>query len=261
MLNVARLAFATAAIVAMTYQFATLNAAPGYAKGNFFSFFTIQSNILAIGALFALVLVPRARRTALFDGARGAVVLYIAITGVVFALLLAGLQEDLQTTIPWVDFVVHKLMPVVLVADWLIDPSRHKLPRWTVLAWLAYPLAWFTYTLVRGEIVDWYPLPVRRRVEARLRRGARALRRPLRRLRPRRRRAPLARQPARSLDGASRDGRSGRDDDLGDQLGREQPVLDDAHLGRESVGQRPRIVECSRVVGDDAAVRAPRDIP
>lgn len=159
MLNVARLAFATAAIVAMTYQFATLNAAPGYAKGNFFSFFTIQSNILGVAALFALVLVPRARRSAFFDGARGAVVLYIAITGVVFALLLAGLQEDLQTTIPWVDFVVHKLMPVVLVADWLIDPSRHKLPRWTVLAWLAYPLAWFTYTLVRGETVDWYPYP------------------------------------------------------------------------------------------------------
>ena len=26
----------------------------------------------------------------------------MAITGVVFALLLAGLQEELQTTIPWV---------------------------------------------------------------------------------------------------------------------------------------------------------------
>ena len=76
-----------------------------------------------------------------------------------FALLLAGLQEELQTTIPWVDFVVHKLMPVVLVADWLIDPPRHRLPRWTVLAWLLYPVAWIAYTLARGEIVDWYPYP------------------------------------------------------------------------------------------------------
>jgi hypothetical protein len=50
-------------------------------------------------------------------------------------------------------------MPVVLVADWLFDPSRHRLPRWAVLAWLAYPIAWFAYTLVRGEIVDWYPYP------------------------------------------------------------------------------------------------------
>lgn len=159
MLNVARLAFATTAIVAMTYQFATLNTTPDYAKGNFFSFFTIQSNIIAVAALFALVLVPRARRSPLFDGARSAAVLYIGITGAVFALLLAGLQEELQTTIPWVDFVVHKLIPVVLVADWLVDPPRHRLPRRTVLAWLSYPLAWFAYTLVRGEAVDWYPYP------------------------------------------------------------------------------------------------------
>ena len=158
MLNVARLAFATLAVVAMTYQFAaTANTA--FDKANFFSFFTIQANILAVAALFGLVLVPRARRTVLFDGARSAAVLYMAVTGVVFALLLSGLQAELQTTIPWVDFVVHKLMPIVLVADWLVDPPRHRLPRWAVAAWLSFPLAWVTYTLVRGANVDWYPYP------------------------------------------------------------------------------------------------------
>jgi hypothetical protein len=158
-LSLARLTFATLAIVAMTYQFAVLNVEPGYAWGNFFSFFTIQSNILAVAALFLLVAVPAERRSGLFDGARQAAVLYIGITGVVFALLLSGLQEDVQTSASWVDSVVHKLIPVVLVADWLIDPPRHRLPRWTVLAWLAYPAAWLVYTLVRGEIVDWYPYP------------------------------------------------------------------------------------------------------
>ena len=158
MLNVARLGFASLAIVAMTYQFAT-TADSAFRKANFFSFFTIQSNIIGVAALFALVLVPRARRSPTFDVVRGAAVLYMAITGVVFALLLSGLQEELQTTIPWVDFVVHKLMPIVLVADWLVDPPRHRLSRWTLLAWLSFPLAWVTYTLVRGAAVDWYPYP------------------------------------------------------------------------------------------------------
>jgi len=157
-LNLARVAFASLAVVAMTYQFAA-TADSAFQKANFFSFFTIQSNVLGVAALFALVLVPRARRSSLFDGARTAAVLYMAITGVVFALLLSGLQEELQTTIPWVDFVVHKLMPIVLVADWLLDPPRHRLPRWTVLAWLSYPLAWLGYTLARGEAVSWYPYP------------------------------------------------------------------------------------------------------
>ncbi len=158
MLNVARLGFASAAIVAMTYQFAS-SADTSFQKANFFSFFTIQSNILGVAALFLLVLVPRDRRTPLVDGFRGAAVLYMAITGVVFAILLSGLQEELQTTISWVDFTVHKLLPVVLVADWLLDPPRNRLPRWTVLAWLGYPAAWLAYTLIRGASVDWYPYP------------------------------------------------------------------------------------------------------
>ena len=90
---------------------------------------------------------------------RGAVTLYITITGVVFALLLAGLQESLDTHIAWVDFTVHKLMPVVLVADWLIDPPRHRLSFRIGLAWLLYPLAYLVYTLIRGARVDWYPYP------------------------------------------------------------------------------------------------------
>ena len=111
-LNVVRLAFATTAIVAMTYQFAA-TADSAFQKANFFSFFTIQANLLAVATLCALVIVRRGERSALFDATRSGVVLYMAITGIVFALLLSGLQEELQTTIPWVDFVVHKLIPVV----------------------------------------------------------------------------------------------------------------------------------------------------
>jgi hypothetical protein len=85
--------------------------------------------------------------------------LYIAITGIVFAVLLSGLQESLDTHIGWVDFVVHKLIPIVLVADWLIDPPRHRLSITTALLWLAYPAVWLAYTLIRGASTDWYPYP------------------------------------------------------------------------------------------------------
>jgi hypothetical protein len=85
--------------------------------------------------------------------------LYVAITGIVFAVLLAGHQEDLDTHIAWVDFVVHRLIPIVVVADWLMDPPRHRLPLRIAAAWLGYPVLWFAYTLIRGAGVDWYPYP------------------------------------------------------------------------------------------------------
>jgi len=159
LLNVGRVAFAATAVVAMTYQLASSSDRPGFDAGNFFSFFTIQSNILAAALLALTAIVHRRERTPLFDALRGAVTLYIAITGVVFALLLSGLQESLQTPVPWVDFIVHKLIPIVVVADWLIDPPRHRLSLGMGALWLCFPAAWLVYTLVRGASVDWYPYP------------------------------------------------------------------------------------------------------
>jgi hypothetical protein len=157
--NVARIAFAVLAAVAMAYQFAKLNGSPSFSAGNFFSFFTIQSNILAAAMLVAAALVRRSERTGVFDAVRGGVTLYIAITGIVFAVLLSGLQESLDTHIGWVDFVVHKLIPIMVVADWLIDPPRHRLSITTALLWLTYPAIWLAYTLIRGANTDWYPYP------------------------------------------------------------------------------------------------------
>lgn len=159
LVGVLRLAFMAVGIVAMAYQFGYLYGNPAFSAGNFFSFFTIESNILAVVMLGLLVVVRGEERTPVFEALRGAVVLYVAITGIVFALLLSRLQEELQTATAWVDFVVHKLLPIVLVADWVLDPPRRRLPLWVAAAWLSYPLAYVVYTLVRGPYVDWYPYP------------------------------------------------------------------------------------------------------
>ena len=100
---------------------------------NFFSFFTIQSNIIA-GVVLLIVgagtlLNVKANRQ--FAFIRGAATLYMVITGIVFALLLAGLAERLQLTVPWVNMVLHYLIPIVMLVDWLlfatnINQGRHN---------------------------------------------------------------------------------------------------------------------------------------
>ena len=62
-LSVARIGFATLGVLAMTYQYASIHDRPRFSAGNFFSFFTIQSNILAAAMLALTAIVRRDERT------------------------------------------------------------------------------------------------------------------------------------------------------------------------------------------------------
>lgn len=158
--DVLRIAFALLAAVAITYQLARLQGHASFGgPGNFFSFFTIQSNIVAAAMLVLVALVRRGERSLAFDSLRTAATFYIAVTGVVFAALLSGLQEQLDTHNAFANAVVHYVIPAGAVLDWLADPPRHRFTARVALAWLAYPLAWFGYTLARGSVEHWYPYP------------------------------------------------------------------------------------------------------
>jgi len=157
--NVVRLACAALGVVAMAYQFGRLATLPTFGAGNFFSFFTIQSNLLAVAALALTAIVRREERGPALDAARTAATMYVTITGVVFAVFLKGLQESLDTHNAFVNGVVHYVIPAVLLIDWLLDPPRHRVGPRVAAAWLCYPLAWFAYTVLRGRSVGWYPYP------------------------------------------------------------------------------------------------------
>ena len=81
----------------------------------------------------------------------------MTVTLIVFALLLSG--TDVDTAIPWVNAVVHQLLPVVMIADWLVDPPATRLTIRQGMVWLIPPLVWIVYTMIRGPIAGWYPHP------------------------------------------------------------------------------------------------------
>ncbi|HQY31976.1 MAG TPA: Pr6Pr family membrane protein [Thermomicrobiales bacterium] len=156
--RVARLGFGLLTLAAVFWQLAKTTGS----GTNFFSFFTIQSNVIgAVVLLLGAVNVLRLtrERTLAWDLIRGGAAIYLTLTGVVYNTLLTGLDEDLQTVIPWVNNTLHKLIPIVLVIDFILIPLVHKLTFRKALIWSIYPLAYLIYTLVRGPIVDWYPYP------------------------------------------------------------------------------------------------------
>jgi hypothetical protein len=80
-------------------------------------------------------------------------------TGVVYGLLLSGYEEELQTALPWVNTVVHRVIPLVMVIDWMIERPHNRLDFRRCLVWVTFPVAYLAYSLIRGPIVEWYPYP------------------------------------------------------------------------------------------------------
>jgi hypothetical protein len=126
---------------------------------NFFSYFTNLSNIFAsiVFIIGAVYLIRSREPTATDDLIRGASVVAMAIVGIVFSALLR--ETDLGTLAPWVNAVVHFIMPVVVVADWLYQPPLHPMRYRQLGYWLIYPLLYLVYTLIRGPIAHFYPYP------------------------------------------------------------------------------------------------------
>ena len=152
-----RLAFSLLALAAILVQLADLAGKGVLNPVNYFSYFTIESNLIGAAVLLIGAATWRAARSSTWDLVRGGAVLYLTITFVVFALLLSG--TDVDTAIPWVNTVLHYIMPVAVVLEWLYQPPRMKLGASQLLLWQVFPLLYLAYVLIRGSIVGWYPYP------------------------------------------------------------------------------------------------------
>jgi len=154
----ARLFFSLLTLAAIATQF-VVHLQHRFDLLNFFSYFTNLSNIFAAAVLLfgAATLLRRRAPTATDDLIRGAAVVAMAIVGIVFSILLR--DTDLGTLLPWVNTVVHYIMPVVMVADWCYQPPQSQLGFAQAGYWLIYPFLYLAYSLIRGAISGFYPYP------------------------------------------------------------------------------------------------------
>ncbi len=157
-LILARLFFGLLTLAAIITQL-TIHVQLGFDVVNFFSYFTNLSNIFALVVLLisAIFLIQRRESTSTFDLVRGASVVSMVLVGIVFGTLLRN--EDLGSLLPWVNTVVHYVMPVVMVLDWLYQPPKTRLVFAQTWVWLIFPALYLVYSLIRGSIVDFYPYP------------------------------------------------------------------------------------------------------
>jgi hypothetical protein len=152
-----RLASVILVIAAIVTAAASLVSEDRFDPTRFFAFFTIQSNLIGVAA-FAWLLATRGQdRSRGLELLRGAAVVYLTVTFFVVIFLLSG--EDVQLDLVWVDVVLHKVFPIVVVLDWIMDPPMVRLTYRDALLWLVYPIVWVALTLIRGAADGWYPYP------------------------------------------------------------------------------------------------------
>jgi len=154
---------ATAAWVGLVLQLVLLIAAtrntigPALATLQFFSYFTILSNLLvALVCTFTVVGRPTTARQFLTKArVRGAVALYIAITGGIYFTVLRHLWQPQGAQ--WVaDALLHYVVPCLYLIVWLVSGPRGL--TWSdALRWLLFPLGYFIWIIARGAWLGVYP--------------------------------------------------------------------------------------------------------
>lgn len=156
LLSVVRALLATLALTAIGQQF-LLHIGASYNTLNFFSYFTNLSNLFAAFVLLLSMASRSSQTAALRDVVRYISAVNMAVVGIVFFVLLRNV--DLGALLPWVNFVLHYIMPVAVVLEWLLRPPTSRLKAWYLALALVFPAAYLVYVLLRGAAVGWYPYP------------------------------------------------------------------------------------------------------
>lgn len=127
---------------------------------NFFSFFTILSNILVAKSLAILLIMPSSFWARFFGkpSVQTAIAVYIAIVGITYSLVLRALWHPQGWPLV-ADVLMHDVIPVLYIIFWLIFVPKGSLDWKDPLRWLLFPLGYLIYTLLRGAITHWYPYP------------------------------------------------------------------------------------------------------
>ena len=143
-----------------------------YGRFNFFSFFTVQSNIYVSFYLICLALSvfgnERAKRIAFSPMVRLTVTTYILVTGAVYC---GGIPIGMTPPLSWDNFqhamlgtvqvFHHMIMPPLMLILFLIPPTDERIKKKKLWIVGIYPFVYSVFSIIRGAFSnpEFYPYP------------------------------------------------------------------------------------------------------
>lgn len=123
----------------------------------FFSYFTIQSNVL-VGIATGMLALNPGRDGALWRVARVASMFGITVTIVIYHVVLSPLAAfDGLAAVS--NVALHYVVPILAIIGWLAFGPRDRIGCKTLLLSAIWPVAYLLYTLIHGAITGSYPYP------------------------------------------------------------------------------------------------------
>jgi hypothetical protein len=163
LIGIARYAVALAILASVAWQVTDRLANNLFRPTEYFAFFSIQTSLIA-----AVVLIWTGKT--LFDGktesrwqviSRMTVTACYLVVSIAYNALLRGSANDVRDgdyawpVLP--NEVIHVWAPLAIFLGWVFIQGPVKLKLRAALWVAVYPLAWLTFSVVRGLVTGWWP--------------------------------------------------------------------------------------------------------
>ena len=127
---------------------------------NYFSYFTIITNILVALAMTLPWLAPRSRAGRFFvlPAVRTAIAAYIIVVAVVYHTMLSRLYHPQGWRLVC-DIILHYMVPPLFVLDWALFVDKRDLSWRLTLPSFVLPVIYLLWTAVHGAVAGFYPYP------------------------------------------------------------------------------------------------------
>ena len=158
-----RFATAFAMLASVIWQITSRVMSDVFRPWEYFSYFTIQTSLIAIVTLSVAGYFAWTGRaeTRVLNIVRLSTVTFTVVVTLVYNMLLRGLPDAaadgdyVWPVLP--NEILHVWAAIFMLIDWILSSRRINLRVRTIFWVLLFPLAWLAYSIVRGLMVDWWP--------------------------------------------------------------------------------------------------------
>lgn len=158
-----RFATAFAMLGSVIWQISSRVANNVFRPWEYFSYFTIQTSLIAIVTLSVAGWFAWTGRTEtrVLNIVRLCTVTFTVVVTLVYNLLLRGLPDAaadgdyVWPVLP--NEILHVWAAIFMLIDWILSSRRINLRVRTIFWVLVFPLVWLVYSIIRGLLVDWWP--------------------------------------------------------------------------------------------------------